>query len=120
MFICSCENRVKMKPKVESAKLELFKLRLKVGITGFGGIDDFGFNDWRALNARNHLKRSSAHGPVFRKLVYECLSEDSFDHEAAGYERDKSKYQKRKFFESDERQPKDGDWVTSIETGQKE
>lgn len=120
MFICSCENRVKMKPKVELAKQELFKLCLKVGITRFGGIDDFGFNDWRALNAWIHLKRASAHGSVFKKLVYEYLSEDFFDHKAADYERDKSKYQKRRFFESDERQPKDGDYVTSIEPGRKE
>lgn len=120
VFICSCENRVKMKPKVELAKQELFKLCLKVGITSFGGIDDFKFNDWRALNAWDHLKRSSAHGSILQKLVYEYLSEDFFDHEAADYKRDTSKYQKRKFFESDECQPKDGDWVTNIESGQEE
>ena len=80
------------------------------------GGDDFKINDWRALNAWIHLKKSSARGEVLRKLVYEYTSEDFFNIEAADYKRDESKYQKRIFSQTDdESKHKDGDYVVNIE-----
>ena len=116
VYICSCDNKVKMKPQVELAKKELFKLCKKVGITSIGSTKDFKINDWRALNAWIHLKKSSARGEVLRKLVYEYTSEDFFNIEAADYKRDESKYQKRIFSQTDdESKHKDGDYVVNIE-----
>ena len=122
VYICSCDNKVKMKPQVELAKKELFKLCKKVGVTSIGSTKDFKINDWRALNAWIHLKKSYARGEVLRKLVYEYTSEDFFNIEAADYKRDESKYQKRIFSQTDdESKHKDGDYVINIEpTSEKE
>ena len=115
VYICSCENKIKMKVHVENAKNELFKLCKKVRITSTGSVVDFKINDWRALNAWIHLKKTSARGEVLRKLIYEYTSEDFFDIEAADYRRDESKYQRRIFSQTDnERNIKDGDYVINI------
>ena len=121
VYICSCDNKVKMKPQVELAKKELFKLCKKIGLKGIGSTKDFEINDWRAINAYLHLKKSSARGEVLRKLVWEYTSEDFFDIEAADYMRDESKYQKLIFSQTDDEiKHKRGDYVTNIESNTKE